>query len=205
MDVDVRIEIDQPVHDGGGEVLGHVTGVVAPPSLHQVTHVVVSDRDGRPSRLVPLDDLRDEGGQLVLDTPRWPDDYELAEEMDLVALNERLQRDLSLAFPLGDVWIFPHLSLPGGHRRLVHEHLPEGEIAITSGSRVVGTDGPVGRVAGLLVDPTADEITHLLVRHGHLWRRRALAVPVDLVERVEGSEVVVQATSGDLEEHVVPE
>lgn len=204
MDVDVRIEIDQPVHGPDGAVLGAVAGVVAPPSLHRVTHVVVEHHREEERRLVPLDDLRDEGGQLILDAEAWPQDYELAEELDLVALDEQLQRDLSLAFPLGDVWIFPNLTLPGGHRRLVREHLPEGEIAITAGSRVVGTDGPVGRIAGLLIDPGADEITHLLVRHGHLWRRRALAVPVGLVERVEGSDVVVDASTGELEDHVLP-
>lgn len=204
MDVDVRIEIDQPVHGPDGAVLGSLAGVVAPPSLHRVTHVVIEHRGEEERRLVPIDDLRDEGGQLVLDAADWPRGYELAEELDLVALDEQLQRDLSLAFPLGDVWIFPNLSLPGGHRRLVREHLPEGEIAITAGSRVVATDGPVGRIAGLLLDPGADEITHLLVRHGHLWRRRALAVPVELVERVHGPDVVVGASTDELGEHVLP-
>lgn len=203
MQVDVRLEIDQPVYDTDGELVARVAGVVAPPSLQRVTHVILSDRDEQGTRLVPVDDLHDEGGDLLLEDEGWPDAYDPAEELDLIALDEQIQQDLALAFPLGDVWMFPNLALPGGHRRLIREHLPSGEVAITSGSRVHATDGAAGRLVGLLLDPAGDEPTHLLVRHGHLWRRRALAVPIGLVERVEGSDVLVAATRDELAEHVV--
>ena len=39
-------------------------------------------------------------------------------------------------------------------------------------------DGPIGRVQGLVVDPTDHHVTHVLLAKGHLWGEKEVAIPI---------------------------
>ena len=56
---------------------------------------------------------------------------------------------------------------------------------------MTSSDGhDVGHVDGLLVD--ADEqITHLVLEHGHLWGRREVAIPIGAITKVETDAVTL--------------
>ena len=65
------------------------------------------------------------------------------------------------------------------------ENLPPGELAICSGMQIAATDGKVGKLDELVLDPETGDITHLLMRKGHLWGKREVAVPASSVDYVE--------------------
>jgi hypothetical protein len=46
---------------------------------------------------------------------------------------------------------------------------------------VHATDGDIGRVQGLVIDPPSHGVTHVLLQEGHLWGRREVAIPVSAV------------------------
>lgn len=71
------------------------------------------------------------------------------------------------------------------------EQLPTGEISVHSGMHVHATDGRMGILDTLVLDPDSGEITHLLMREGHLWGKKDIAIPVSAVELVEGDSVHV--------------
>ena len=50
-----------------------------------------------------------------------------------------------------------------------HLQIPPGELGVTRGTRVEATDGFVGHVDELVVNPKNNRITHLVMREGHLW------------------------------------
>src|ERR1700761_5422835 len=47
---------------------------------------------------------------------------------------------------------------------------------------VEATDGKIGEVEGLIIDPGTHQVTHLLLREGHLWGRKDVAVPMSAVK-----------------------
>ena len=47
--------------------------------------------------------------------------------------------------------------------------VPVGEVEVRRGEHVHATDGPVGHVRGLVVDPTDRHVTDFLLEEGHLW------------------------------------
>jgi sporulation protein YlmC with PRC-barrel domain len=73
-----------------------------------------------------------------------------------------------------------------------HRRIPLGELAIKRGARVQATDGHVGRVDELLVDPKSEHISHLMMREGHLWGQRDVALPVSEIDRVEDDVVYLK-------------
>ncbi|HJZ02361.1 MAG TPA: PRC-barrel domain-containing protein, partial [Streptosporangiaceae bacterium] len=46
-------------------------------------------------------------------------------------------------------------------------------------------DGEIGHVQGLLVDPDDHRVTHVLLREGHLWGRKEVAIPISAVTGAE--------------------
>lgn len=58
----------------------------------------------------------------------------------------------------------------------------------TGADRVVAllrTDGDIGRVQGLVVDPADHHVTHVLLDEGHLWGKKEVAIPIGAVTGVE--------------------
>ena len=55
--------------------------------------------------------------------------------------------------------------------------------------RVFATDGEIGRVEGLVIDPRNHHVSHVLLQEGHLFGRREVTVPIGAitVTRVEDS------------------
>jgi sporulation protein YlmC with PRC-barrel domain len=63
---------------------------------------------------------------------------------------------------------------------------------------VHATDGEIGKVEGLVVDPAHGHVTHVLLQEGHLWGRKEVAIPIDAVTRLEGG-ISVSLSKGDIE------
>ena len=43
------------------------------------------------------------------------------------------------------------------------------------------TDGDIGRVQGLVIDPASRHVTHVLLQEGHLWGKKEVAIPIGAV------------------------
>jgi sporulation protein YlmC with PRC-barrel domain len=60
-----------------------------------------------------------------------------------------------------------------------------GEVAVRRGASVYATDGPIGEVQGLVINPANRHVTHVLLKEGHLWGRKEVAIPISAVTGVE--------------------
>jgi sporulation protein YlmC with PRC-barrel domain len=56
---------------------------------------------------------------------------------------------------------------------------------VRRGDHVQATDGDIGRIQGLVIDPRDHHVTHVLLQEGHLWGRRDVAIPIGNVTRVD--------------------
>jgi sporulation protein YlmC with PRC-barrel domain len=62
--------------------------------------------------------------------------------------------------------------------RVEHQQIPGGELAIQRGTRVEATDGYIGKVDEFVVNPKNGDITHLVMREGHLWGQKDVIIPL---------------------------
>jgi len=170
---------------------GEVLAVVVDPAAQSVTHLVVEPR-GREglARLVPLDlaDLADTVGA-------GPDPVRLrcteTEFMNLEPAEETLAEFVP-GYP------DPVQLLPPGWRgtgggtadggtilRIPEKEtidvVPPGEVEERRGDHVHATDGDIGGLRGLRIDPGSRRVTHVLVREGHVWGHQDVDIPAEMV------------------------
>ena len=65
-----------------------------------------------------------------------------------------------------------------------YDHIPVGEVEVRRGDHVYAGDEPVGRIQGLVIDPSDHHVTHILLDEGHLWGKKRVAIPISAVKRV---------------------
>jgi sporulation protein YlmC with PRC-barrel domain len=73
--------------------------------------------------------------------------------------------------------------------KVEEEQVPEGEVAIHPGTHVHATDGRVGVVEELMVDPDTAQVTHIVVLGGHWWGKKEVQIPVSAIDHGEGDTV----------------
>ena len=66
-----------------------------------------------------------------------------------------------------------------------YDSLPLGEVGVRRGERVHATDGDIGLVEGLVIDPGNHHVTHVLLQEGHVFGRKEVAIPISAVTRVD--------------------
>ena len=74
----------------------------------------------------------------------------------------------------------------GGPQPITSDRVPPGEAEVRRGEHVHATDGPIGKVKGLVIDPRDHRVTHVLLDEGHLWGKKQIAIPMSAVTGVEG-------------------
>ena len=69
---------------------------------------------------------------------------------------------------------------------------------MTKGTPIFCTDGPVGEVHDVLIDPETERPTHIILREGVLVIKE-VNIPVNYVQRVEGARVLLKVDKGEIE------
>ena len=70
-------------------------------------------------------------------------------------------------------------------RTVTYDSVPLGEVDVRRGDHVHATDGDIGQFQGLVIDPSNNHVTHVLLQGGHLWGRKEVAIPIGAVTRVD--------------------
>ncbi len=189
MDATYTIGTEVACTDG---VCGKLTRVIVDPVKRTLTYLVVEpDEDPSTGRLVPARHvLAPTTGTITLDCDRAAFagfGYAQTEEF-LPAQDDELgfgvENTLWMPyFPLGTE--LPGVGeLTGPVSSVSRDRVPLGEVQIRRGQSVHATDGDIGKVRGLAVDPGDEQVTHVLLDEGHLWGRKTVAIPIGAVESV---------------------
>ena len=143
-------------------------------------------RGGR-GRIVPIGLVDDAAGAIKIRCTKAEfDELDPAEETDLLPGDGG--HGLGQG-PRGGSARFPGLvmaSLRPNDRAGVatHDAIPRGEVDVRRGEPVYATDGEIGKIQGLVVEPGRRHVTHVLLEEGHLWGRKEVAIPVSSITRV---------------------
>ncbi len=65
------------------------------------------------------------------------------------------------------------------------ERVPEGEVSFHRRAAIEATDGHFGRIEKFVIEPESGQITHLVLKKGHLWGKKEIMVPVSAVDSVD--------------------
>jgi sporulation protein YlmC with PRC-barrel domain len=202
----MRFTIGADAHGTDGRC-GRISRVVIDPLAEAVTHLVVEPtRDRGISRLVPLDllDPSADGIRLRCTTSQFamldpaeearflpgssgysgypPDDamswpyYSAGARMGSMAVGGMARGGI----PLGGL----EASTGNVASSVVTDTLPEGEVGLRRGEPVHATDGDIGNVQGLVISAGDRHITHVLLREGHLFGRKQVAIPIGSITAV---------------------
>jgi sporulation protein YlmC with PRC-barrel domain len=170
---------------------GQLSRVIVDPVAEKVTHLVVGPEHGRdPGRLVPLGLVGGAAGEIRLHCTRAE-----FEELEPAEETQFLPATIGYAgYGPGQVGYWPYYGLGGGmgvaglgvsvgtsEQLITSDIVPRGEVDVRRGDHVHATDGDIGRVQGLVIDPRSSHVTHVLLQEGHLWGRKEVAIPVSAV------------------------
>jgi sporulation protein YlmC with PRC-barrel domain len=185
---DIGSEVD--CTDGACGVLKRV---VVNPVAGAITHLAVEPKHGRAAgHLVPIDYVTSTGKRIELSCTRAQlAGFDEAEESSF------LPAENVMGYGRGDVFMLPYFSLRTGavgganmpfiggtmHSEIqTNDRVPVGEVEVRRGDPVHATDGDIGKVEGLVVDPADHHVTHFLLQEGHLWGEKRVAIPIAAVE-----------------------
>jgi sporulation protein YlmC with PRC-barrel domain len=175
--------------------LGELTRVVVNPIARGITHLVVEPKHHRGiGHLVPIELVewaRDDEIRLRCTSSGFSA-LDEAEETHFVpgatgAWSYQQSQMLTLPYyQLGTGGMdMAALGAGGGQHAVTSDVTPVGEIDVRRGEHVHATDGNIGRVQGLIVDPRDHSVTHVLLDEGHLWGKKRVAIPIAAVARVD--------------------
>jgi sporulation protein YlmC with PRC-barrel domain len=200
----MRLDPGRKVHCSGTE-LGDLADVVVDPRSRRITHVVVRPRSAPGlARLAPIDAIEPgEGGELVLrGTLEAFAQLPQVSELAYLRLDEVPAQDPDWEIGVTTVLAMPTYSAAGletgmpfdDHVELAYDRVPRGTVELARDASVVDADGRrVGRAAGYAVGDDG-AITHLMVQHGHLWRRRTMTIPIEAIAAVDNDIVTLRRT-----------
>jgi hypothetical protein len=158
---------------------GEVRRLIIHPATETITHLVIQPglRHG-PARLVPTDLIDTTAGEVRLRcTLAEFENLDPAEETVMVDGPGLGISSMSAALPMG---------MPESPPIIVEDVVPVGETEVFPGDPVHAVDGEIGQVQGFRVDPGDHRVTHVLLREGHLWGRKEVAIPVSAVTGIDG-------------------
>jgi sporulation protein YlmC with PRC-barrel domain len=162
---------------------GTLSRVVVDPVAREATHLLVQPRQGHePVRLVPLGLVSSAAGEVRLScTSAEFDRLDPGQETRFIAGDADVPD-----YRPGDIVFWPHYGYRGARGDLVtSDTIPVGEVEVYRGEHVHATDGTIGRVEGLVIDPQSGHVTHVLLQKGHLGGHQGVAIPISAVTRAE--------------------
>lgn len=194
--MDIPLNAQIRCSDGPG---GHSIAVIVNPRTLQVTHFVVESEGNK--YLAPIDAIvRSSSDAIVL---RWSRaKLADADPFEKMVFEERTPpMDMTGAYV--SMYGTPDKEYIMDDAALAYqrqEQVPQGALAIHRNASVEATDGRVGQVDGFVVDPASGQIDSLILRHGHLWGKRDVTVPVSAIKRVEQDAIVLTLDKAAVEQ-----
>ncbi len=106
----------------------------------------------------------------------------------------------------GYAYSTPYMSMHGDFYNVQPQYvtvqdqlLPEGKVAVQRGMLVEASDGPLGEVGELLIDPETRRVSHFLFMKGHLWGKKEIAIAVSEIERGDQDTIYLKLDKAAIE------
>ena len=204
-----RLLLGEPIRCSDG-VLGVLADVILEPRSRELTHLVArSDEDFGRKRLIPYQLIRSASDErrISLDcTLEEAHGITQAQEMTYLRIGADSDSDPDWDVGAQDTFPVPHYDAgafvgyqpdPDPEIMQLYDRIPKGHVEIRRESVISTADGhSAGTLAGVRVQDR--RVTDLILRRGHLWRRRSVMLPIDAVDTLRTDEVIVRSSPREL-------
>jgi sporulation protein YlmC with PRC-barrel domain len=172
---------------------GQVSRIIVNPVAREVTHLVVDPKHQHgPGRLVPVDLVDAPTGQIRLrcslaefQTLRPAQETEVVPDLDPTGhAHPGEQTQPRLVGGVGFAVWTRDPGEPEASQEVTVDSVPSGEVEVHRELTVLATDGEIGHVQGLLVEPSSHHVTHVLLQRGHMWGHKEVAIPIRAVTKI---------------------
>jgi uncharacterized membrane protein len=168
--------------------VGETTTIIVDPQTLQVSHYVVKQSEKpHDEYLVPAEKVVETSSDVVRLSCTGAELLEMetyvVKEYKKVAIPRYTGVETGSSF---NATVPEIVSLP-----VEEERIPEGHRAIKVGTEVNASDGKVGEVEELLLDESG-QISHLVLREGHLWGKKRIVLPLSVVDSVISNTVYLK-------------
>ena len=170
---------------------GELRRVVVDPIARALTHLVVEAKHGQGmGHLVPVDLVSSAGAEIHLRCTvaqfEALDDAEETQFLPGASEQWGYGQDQMLSHPYYGLGMGGMgMGMGVGPQPIIFDRVPVGEVEVRRGEHVQATDGPIGKVQGLVVDPSDHHVTHVLLDEGHLCGKKRVAIPIGAVSGVD--------------------
>jgi sporulation protein YlmC with PRC-barrel domain len=201
-----RIGADASCTDGA---CGQVSRIIVNPVTREVTHLAVDPGHRRGlGRLVPVDLVDATTGQIRLgctlaefQTLRPAHEAESVRGLDPTGHDSAPQKVQWVVVGTGSgVGVFARPAEPEAPQQVTVDFVPSGEVDIRRGLIVCATDGEIGLVQGLVVEPGGYQVTHVLLQAGHMRGRKEVAIPIGAVTKIGTMLIHLSLTKGQVKD-----
>ena len=170
---------------------GKCTNVIVNPVNRKVTHIVIEDKSlpKNPTRLVAAENVAGTTPQQIKLNCAKAD----VAKMPPFIVSDFIQESASgKAFASGEAYTSQYVIDDTAYDDIQERNIPQGELALHSGMHLEASDGKLGNLDALVLDPQSGEVTNLLMREGHLWGKKDVAIPVSAVDFIDGATVYLK-------------
>ncbi len=174
---------------------GQVSRVIVNPVAREVTHLAVDPKHRHgPGRLVPVDLVDATTGQIRLRCPlaefqtlRPAQETESGPDLDPTGHGHGHNAPNKVNWVVVGGSVSMQRSArgePEAPQQVTVDYVPEGEVEVHRQLTVCATDGDIGQVQGLVVEPGGHQVTHVLLQEGHMRGRKEVAIPIGAVTKI---------------------
>jgi len=178
---------------------GRVSRIIVNPDAREVTQLVVDQKHRNDSgRLVPVDLLDAAMGQLRLGCTlaefqalQPAQETEVVPDLDPTGHQHSPPPGATFLPMSAGALLSPTAwrndrgrGRPQAPQEVTVASVPFGEVDIRRELTVCATDGEIGQVQGLVVEPGGHHVTHLLLQEGRRWGGKEVAVPIGAVTKI---------------------
>jgi sporulation protein YlmC with PRC-barrel domain len=163
-------------------------------NTEEVTHLVVKEK-GAPHTelLVPVELITETTPHVIRLRCAKGELAELQPFLKTEVIEEKIPHYVP------DPWLMPAKVPETKWVTVRREAVPPGQVAVRQGARVEAVDGHLGRLDEFLVDPVTDQVTHLIMREGHLWGQKDVTIPVSEIDRLEENTIYLKLNKDQVE------
>ncbi len=175
---------------------GITSAVIIDPALSTITHVVVETRRYL-DYLVPVGMIAGSEDDTITLTCTLDELQQLPAFTEAHYVQEDMVDDPDY---MGVQYLTPFVTAEramGGP--VEEEQVPPGELAIHRGTDVYAGDDHIGVLEEFVIDPATGKVSHIVLRKGHLWGRREMAIPLSAIERTEYDAIYLKMGKDELE------
>lgn len=179
------------------QTCGRTTSILIDRQTQRVTHLVVQEVSASPvERLVPIAAV----AKTSPDSVRLRCSGDEFKRMEpFVQIQYRAERVPDLEFATNQAWTWPYVPLRRVWIETRSKQIPCGDVALQHGVRVQASDGPVGIVTGLKVEPASKRVKQLVIEPSLPWDHRQIVVPVTQIEQAEENVVFLKLDKRSLD------